>query len=395
MEKSKATTSARTKEKNGRTNDEEAFATAVAVAVAAPAKDSNKKRKASNESDNKGSIGKEAAAAEREETGDLPPRRRGGNAGDVEDDDDQRIWIRIPKRPEIFPVPDTWWMVDLHAHPAPKQGATPLVKRCMRELGWDEAKARDVLRAYRQFLSVKVAKRDWNAEILSPSVAVDQMWHQHLLDNSNYAHDCLLLCGRFMKHDPDGGLDVEARKIRLVATRQALLESFGDDDDEGEGGELDRSARGPWKDVFEGAAESDDDAGAGESDDDAGTAESDDDAGAGESDDDAGAGDSDDEEGTTRSAGPAEAREIDDDGGSVGAVTIDMRDDDGEVVSYRVRRTTRLQHLFAAYARRKGVEVDSLNFLLNGQRVEPHATPIVLQLEDGDQIDALVVRSGC
>jgi hypothetical protein len=115
-------------------------------------------------------------------------------------------------------------MVDLYARSGPKQGATPLVRRCTRALGWTEAKARSTLQAYRNFLHVKVATEDWNAELLSPSVAVDQMWHQHQLDNANYAHDCLLLCGRFVKHDADGRLDVEARKNRLEATRQALLE---------------------------------------------------------------------------------------------------------------------------------------------------------------------------
>jgi hypothetical protein len=117
-----------------------------------------------------------------------------------------------------------------------------------------------VLRAYRQFPSVKVATKDRNAEILSPSVVVDLMRHQHLLDNANYAHDCLLLCdGHFVKHDADGGWDVEARKNRLVAPRRALLECYGE-----EGGELDRSLTGPWKEVFAAANnDNEDDLGSG------------------------------------------------------------------------------------------------------------------------------------
>jgi hypothetical protein len=100
-------------------------------------------------------------------------------------------------------------------------------------------------------LQFKVFKKDWSAELLSPSAAVDQMWRQHLLDNLNYAHDSrLLCCGHFVRHDPDGGLDAAARKSRLMATRQALLETFGDE----EGGELDQSATGPWTEVFETAS---------------------------------------------------------------------------------------------------------------------------------------------
>jgi hypothetical protein len=86
--------------------------------------------------------------------GDLapqPPREVVNNRSEGNDNEGAGdfCYIRLPKRTEISPVVDTWWMVDLHAHPAPTQGATPLVKRCMRELGWNEANARAVLRAYR------------------------------------------------------------------------------------------------------------------------------------------------------------------------------------------------------------------------------------------------------
>ncbi|KAK1746852.1 hypothetical protein QTG54_002196 [Skeletonema marinoi] len=62
----------------------------------------------------------------------------------------------------------TWWMSSL-------QGASALVKRCIRMHGWDEAKARKVLASYRQFIALKKNLQDWNAEILSPCYLVDQM----------------------------------------------------------------------------------------------------------------------------------------------------------------------------------------------------------------------------
>jgi hypothetical protein len=58
---------------------------------------------------------------------------------------------------------------------------------------------------------------------LAPSVMVEQMWHQHLLDARNYPHDCHLLCGgTYVGHDPDGGSkeaedEDEARKNRWEA----------------------------------------------------------------------------------------------------------------------------------------------------------------------------------
>ena len=87
----------------------------------------------------------------------------------------------------------TWWMVDLApVEEASLQGASALVKRCMRTYSWDEAKARKVLASYRQFIALKKNLQDWNAEILSPCYLVDQMWHCHILDVVNYCHDTAL-----------------------------------------------------------------------------------------------------------------------------------------------------------------------------------------------------------
>jgi hypothetical protein len=42
--------------------------------------------------------------------------------------------------------------------------------------------------------------------------------------------------------------------------------------------------------------------------------------------------------------------------------------------------------------RKKGVSVDDLSFWLNGQAIAPHETPLMLELLDDDQIDAVVMR---
>jgi hypothetical protein len=227
-------------------NDDHDAATEAVVAASAAESNSIKKRKASNENDGGGSNGTDAAADGAGKEGDL--RAPHQPSRDEEDNNNEPCRsLKIQKRPEIFPVPDTWWMVDVHARPVPKQGATPLVLRCMRAMEWKEPKARGVLRAYRQFLSVKVATKDWDAQRLSPSLAVDRMWRQRVLDNLNYAHDCRLVCGgHFVRHDPDGGEDIEAQTYRLAATRQALLECYGGEEEEGGGGcEVDRSSTGP------------------------------------------------------------------------------------------------------------------------------------------------------
>lgn len=110
----------------------------------------------------------------------------------------------------------TWWMVDINPiggeETSSRQGATPLVKRCMRTHGWDEVKTRKVLNAYHQFITLKKEYEDWDAKILSPCNLVDQMWHCHILDVVNYCHDMMLLCGRVVGHVPDGALDYVAKQ---------------------------------------------------------------------------------------------------------------------------------------------------------------------------------------
>jgi small ubiquitin-related modifier len=50
--------------------------------------------------------------------------------------------------------------------------------------------------------------------------------------------------------------------------------------------------------------------------------------------------------------------------------------------------------LFKVYAEQKGVDVSSLRFIFNGDRINRNQTPETLGLEDGDQIDCLPELSG-
>jgi hypothetical protein len=94
----------------------------------------------------------------------------------------------------------------------------------MFEYGWDAVKALGVLRAYRQFLSIKTFLGDYNAKFLSPSASVDRMWHLHIVDTQNYASDCKLLCGgRFLPHNPRGAQEGAERDARRRRTRETLL----------------------------------------------------------------------------------------------------------------------------------------------------------------------------
>ena len=58
-----------------------------------------------------------------------------------------------------------------------------------------------------RFLQLKYSLSDFDAEIISPSAIVDNIWHRHLLDNKHYLNDCLQYFGRIIFHNPDGAID--------------------------------------------------------------------------------------------------------------------------------------------------------------------------------------------
>jgi len=72
------------------------------------------------------------------------------------------------------------------------------------------------IRDYLKFLVLKAVEEDYDCEHISPTQEEDEVWHHHLLDTRNYRQLCDELCGegKFIDHDPDGGMDVEARNER-------------------------------------------------------------------------------------------------------------------------------------------------------------------------------------
>jgi hypothetical protein len=124
---------------------------------------------------------------------------------------------------------EKWWEVDRKRDPPLERGATPLVERCMRVLGWNESFAKRTLKGYRQFMELKSVMNDWQETKLSPPIAIQQMWEQHVLDNLNYTDDCFLLFGRVIGHDPDAGLNERSLLDRVKTTKIAFQARYGSD----------------------------------------------------------------------------------------------------------------------------------------------------------------------
>ena len=53
-----------------------------------------------------------------------------------------------------------------------------------------------------------------------------------------------------------------------------------------------------------------------------------------------------------------------------------------------------MSKIFEAYAQRRGVAANALRFMLDGQRVTENQTPDELDIQDGDQLDAVTEQVG-
>ncbi|GAX20135.1 hypothetical protein FisN_17Lh086 [Fistulifera solaris] len=124
---------------------------------------------------------------------------------------------------------EKWWEVNRKHDPPLTRGATPLVERCMRVLGWNEVFAKRTLKGYRQFMELKSVMNDWQATKLTAPLAIQQMWEQHLLDNLNYTDDCFLLFGRVIGNDPDAILNERLTLDRVKTTKIAFQARYGHD----------------------------------------------------------------------------------------------------------------------------------------------------------------------
>lgn len=68
----------------------------------------------------------------------------------------------------------------------------------------DESWARTAVSEYRAFVDLKIENKDWNSEMFSPSVAIDDVWHTHISFLRRYQCDMLFLTGgkAVIEHSP-------------------------------------------------------------------------------------------------------------------------------------------------------------------------------------------------
>ncbi|KMT05641.1 hypothetical protein BVRB_7g167780 [Beta vulgaris subsp. vulgaris] len=75
-------------------------------------------------------------------------------------------------------------------------------------------------------------------------------------------------------------------------------------------------------------------------------------------------------------------------------LNLKVKGQDGSEVFFRTKRTTPLKKLMNAYCDRQSVDMQSIAFLFDGRRLQGDQTPEALEMEDGDEIDAMLHQTG-
>jgi hypothetical protein len=109
-----------------------------------------------------------------------------------------------------------------------------VVSHCCEAYGWTLTESRiNVWNFFERFMTMKILMFDTNADKISPSEIVDDVWHVALLYTAEYSEFCgINAFGYFMHHRPQGAsvAEKDAQLIRYRDTHMLYLLCFGKPD---------------------------------------------------------------------------------------------------------------------------------------------------------------------
>ncbi|KAF4651796.1 Small ubiquitin- modifier 1 [Perkinsus olseni] len=76
------------------------------------------------------------------------------------------------------------------------------------------------------------------------------------------------------------------------------------------------------------------------------------------------------------------------------SLQLKVKNAEGKEVMFKLKRGTPLRKLMDAYCTREGLPSDGVRFLYDGERINRDSTPQELDMQDQDEIDALVEQTG-
>jgi hypothetical protein len=105
----------------------------------------------------------------------------------------------------------------------------PIKFKLVKEQGFKESDVEQLEKWYKRFLFLTFK---YNDRPIVVSEAIDNFWHQHILDTRKYAEDCEELFGKFLHHFPYFGLrgedDERALHAAYAETISMMKEEYGE-----------------------------------------------------------------------------------------------------------------------------------------------------------------------
>lgn len=74
-------------------------------------------------------------------------------------------------------------------------------------------------------------------------------------------------------------------------------------------------------------------------------------------------------------------------------LSIKVTDDHNELI-FKIKKSTQMEKLMAAFCARHGKDLDSIRFFFEGKRVQKDDTPESLKMEDADTIEVYHQQEG-
>ena len=73
---------------------------------------------------------------------------------------------------------------------------------------------------------------------------------------------------------------------------------------------------------------------------------------------------------------------------------LKVRDGNGAVTHFKVKKSTKFRKILTAYAGKAGIDPSTIRMMVDGQRVNLEQCPGDYDMESGDQIDAMAEQQG-
>ncbi|MDF7776741.1 hypothetical protein P1X14_15900 [Sphingomonas sp. AOB5] len=129
------------------------------------------------------------------------------------------------ERASCLAEPKLWDRL-FHYLVGPEDAAFSFAQRLARENGWSLTQAERVILEYKRFCYLAVTAR----HPVTPSDAVDQVWHLHLTYTRDYwERFCPEILGRALHHDPTSGGPQEQQRYfeQYAETLKSYEQAFG------------------------------------------------------------------------------------------------------------------------------------------------------------------------